>query len=384
LRIEDGGSVTSSSARVGGDGGGTSIVTISGDGSTWDVVGDVSVGQMGKGVLTIEHGGKLSSGQGLIADFSEAIGEVTVTGAGSNWSNAGQLLVGAGPVGAGTLGMEGGGTVDNTIGYIGGDGLGSVGTVTVSGKESVWKNTGNLYVSYQGNGTLSIEDGGTVRVANVMMADAPFVKGVLAVTGTAGARGMLTTGRLFKGAVGDATVTFGGGILQATRDEADFLFGFSAGDVTIDAGGVFIDSNGYDIGIGSALGGIGSLTKMGAGTLTLTGANTYTGGTAIDDGTLQIGDGGTTGSIKGDVTNNAALIFNRSNLMLYQGNISGTGTVEKKGADWLILIGANTYTGGTTISEGTLQIGDGSTLGSIVGDVTNNAALVFTRSDALA
>src|SRR5690606_17813525 len=193
----------------------------------------------------------------------------------------------------------------------------------------------------------------------------------------------LTTGRLFKGAVGDATVTFDGGILQATRDEADFLFGFSAGDVTIDAGGVFIDSNGYDIGIGSALGGIGSLTKMGAGTLTLTGANTYTGGTAIDDGTLQIGDGGTTGSIKGDVTNNAALIFNRSNLMLYQGNISGTGTVEKKGADWLILIGANTYTGGTTISEGTLQIGDGSTLGSIVGDVTNNAALVFARSDAI-
>src|SRR5690606_14874258 len=163
LRIEDGGSVTSSSARVGGDGGGTSIVTISGDGSTWDVVGDVSVGQMGKGVLTIEHGGKLSSGQGLIADFSEAIGEVTVTGAGSNWSNAGQLIVGAGPFGAGTLRIEGGGTVDNTIGYIGGDGLGSVGTVTVSGKESVWKNTGNLYVSYQGNGTLSIEDGGTVR-----------------------------------------------------------------------------------------------------------------------------------------------------------------------------------------------------------------------------
>src|SRR5690606_38142571 len=107
------------------------------------------------------------------------------------------------------------------------------------------------------------------------------------------------------------------------------------------------------------------------------------GGTTISEGTLQIGDGGTTGSIKGDVTNNAALIFDRSNSMLYRGDISGTGTVEKNSADMLIMIGANTYTGGSTIAEGTLQIGDGSTLGSIDGDVTNNAALVFARSDAI-
>nr|WP_234827057.1 autotransporter-associated beta strand repeat-containing protein [Rhodopseudomonas palustris] len=136
------------------------------------------------------------------------------------------------------------------------------------------------------------------------------------------------------------------------------------------------------IGFGGAISGSGSLEKIAAGTLTLTGANTYTGGTTISAGTLQIGNGGTTGSITGDVVNNGSLVFNRSDAAGFGGVISGTGSVTKLGNDALILLGENTYTGGTTISSGFLQVGSGGTTGSIVGNVVNNGTLEFARSDA--
>ena len=58
----------------------------------------------------------------------------------------------------------------------------------------------------------------------------------------------------------------------------------------------------------------------------MTGANTYTGGTTISAGTLLLGNGGTTGSVAGNIVDNAALVFNRSNALTYAGVISGTGT----------------------------------------------------------
>ena len=105
--------------------------------------------------------------------------------------------------------------------------------------------------------------------------------------------------------------------------------------------------------------GAGALTTTGTGTLTLTGDNTYTGGTTIAAGTLQLGNGGATGSVVGDIVNNAALVFNRSDALTYGGVVSGAGTLTQAGTGTLILTGDNTYTGGTTITAGTLQIGDG-------------------------
>jgi outer membrane autotransporter protein len=128
----------------------------------------------------------------------------------------------------------------------------------------------------------------------------------------------------------------------------------------------------------------GSLTKVGTGTLILTGANTYSGGTTISDGTLQLGNGGTTGSIAGNVTNNGILAFDRSNVLTFGGMISGTGNVQQNGTGTTVLVGDNTYTGGTTISAGTLQLGNGGTAGSIAGNVTDNGILAFDRSDVLA
>src|SRR5439155_9564853 len=107
--------------------------------------------------------------------------------------------------------------------------------------------------------------------------------------------------------------------------------------------------------------GVTGLTKVGTGTFTLTGANTYTAGTTISAGTLQIGSGGTAGSVAGNIVNNAALTFNRSDALTYAGVISGAGTVTKSGAGTLTLTGDSTYTGTTTVSAGTLQLGNSGT-----------------------
>jgi autotransporter-associated beta strand protein len=117
----------------------------------------------------------------------------------------------------------------------------------------------------------------------------------------------------------------------------------------------------------SGSGGIGGSTALildpaNTGTLTLATANTYTGVTAINGGTLQIGNGGNTGSlaITGAITNNAALVFNRSNAitqgMHFGTVISGSGTLANIGSGTLTLSGANTYRGATRISNGVLSL----------------------------
>ncbi|MDQ0350195.1 autotransporter-associated beta strand protein, partial [Ancylobacter vacuolatus] len=108
--------------------------------------------------------------------------------------------------------------------------------------------------------------------------------------------------------------------------------------------------------------GTGALTKSGAGTLILSGSNTYQGGTTISAGTLQVGDGGTTGAVAGNITNNGTLAFNRSNSLTYAGVISGSGSLTKSGAGTLTLSGSNSFTGATTVAAGTLALSGGSSL----------------------
>ena len=112
------------------------------------------------------------------------------------------------------------------------------------------------------------------------------------------------------------------------------------------------------------LSGSGLLTKVGNGTLTLSGSNSYTGGTTISSGTLQIGSGGTTGFIAGNVFNNATLAFNRSNALSFSGTISGTGGVSKQAAGLLTFAGVNSYSGLTTISAGTLALSGVGSIGT--------------------
>ncbi|MDL2286665.1 autotransporter-associated beta strand repeat-containing protein, partial [Desulfococcaceae bacterium OttesenSCG-928-F15] len=179
---------------------------------------------------------------------------------------------------------------------------------------------------------------------------------------------------------GENTYTGGTSISEGALQIGDGgTSGSITGDIENDSELVFNRSD--EVTYSDEISGTGSVTKDGSGTLIVTGDSTYTGGTIISDGTLQIGDGGTSGSIKGDIKNDSELVFNRSDEVTYSDEISGTGSVTKDGTGTLIVTGDNTYTGGTTISDGTLQIGDGGTSGSITGDIENNSELVFNRSD---
>jgi autotransporter-associated beta strand protein len=104
---------------------------------------------------------------------------------------------------------------------------------------------------------------------------------------------------------------------------------------------------------GSPAGNSGVVIQNGFNAVTLTGNNTYTGGTTINAGTLQVGNGGTSGSIgTGNTANESMLVFNRSDNVTYDGVISGAGSVVQQGSGTLMLNGVNTYTGLTTVSNG--------------------------------
>ena len=123
----------------------------------------------------------------------------------------------------------------------------------------------------------------------------------------------------------------------------------------------------------------GSLEKVGAGSLILSGPNTFAGTATITSGTLQVGNG-TTGSLAGNVVNNAALVFGRSNSASYSGGISGSGSVTNSGAGTFTLSGSNSYSGPTTLAGGTLSLGSAVALPSS-GTVTfTGGALQYSGS----
>ncbi|EAB3338365.1 autotransporter-associated beta strand repeat-containing protein [Salmonella enterica] len=154
--------------------------------------------------------------------------------------------------------------------------------------------------------------------------------------------------------------TISGGTLVATNVEA-----LGSGDVTDNATLELNTGGTFD----NVISGSGQVVKSGDEMLTLSGANSYTGGTTISGGTLVVSNVEALGS--GDVTDNATLELNTGGD--FDNNIGGTGSVVKSGDKTLTLSGANSYTGGTTISGGTLVANNVEALGT--GDVTNNATL---------
>lgn len=119
-----------------------------------------------------------------------------------------------------------------------------------------------------------------------------------------------------------------------------------------------------------AITGSSNLLKSGSSSLTLINNNTYTGLTTVNEGTLQLGDGTTDGSLTAPIVNNASVVFNNTGATAYPGALSGgggTATITKDGPGTLTLTGANSFTGSTTVNAGTLRLGNGVTNASYSG-----------------
>ncbi|EFN2632215.1 AIDA autotransporter-like protein ShdA, partial [Salmonella enterica subsp. enterica serovar Albany] len=285
-------------------------------------------------------GGTLISGGTLVASNVEALGSGDVT------NDA-------------VLELNTGGTFDNVI-------SGS-GQVVKSGDDALTLSGANTYT------------GGTTINDGTLVATSVDALGTGDVTDNATLE--LNTGGTFDNAIsgsgqvvksGDKMLTLsgansysGGTLISDGTLVASNVESLGTGDVTnnatleLNTGGDFTNN----------ISGSGQVVKSGDETLTLSGSNTYTGGTTINDGTLVATSVEALGS--GDVTNDAVLALNTGGD--FANNIGGTGSVVKSGDETLTLSGTNSYTGGTTISGGTLVATNVEALGT--GDVTNNATL---------
>ncbi|EEM0695925.1 autotransporter outer membrane beta-barrel domain-containing protein, partial [Salmonella enterica] len=316
-------------------------------GGTFDnaISGSGQVVKSGDETLTLSgtntySGGTLISGGTLVASNVEALGTGDVT------DNA-------------TLEMNTGGDFINNIG--------GTGRVEKSGDDALTLSGSNTYT-----GGTTINDGTLIATSVDALGSGDVTNNAVLELNTGGdfINNIGGTGRVEKS--GDETLTLSGsntytggtlisgGTLVATNVEA-----LGTGDVTdnavleLNTGGDFINN----------IGGTGRVEKSGDDTLTLSGSNSYTGGTLISGGTLVATNVDALGS--GDVTNNAVLELNTGGT--FDNAISGSGQVVKSGDETLTLSGSNTYTGGTTINDGTLIATSVDALGS--GDVTDNAVL---------
>jgi fibronectin-binding autotransporter adhesin len=131
------------------------------------------------------------------------------------------------------------------------------------------------------------------------------------------------------------------------------------------------------------LSGNGGLNKTGSGMLALTGECSYSGGTIISAGTLQVGNGGTTGNLSGTVLNQATLLFNHSTLYTFCGSVSGpgmvqigAGVVDGKDPVPIVLATSNTYTGATKVMKSILRLADPQALPGGIGSTGGLSNLI--------
>ena len=153
----------------------------------------------------------------------------------------------------------------------------------------------------------------------------------------------------------------------------------SGGNVVDNAALVFMQLNGGSV--NGSISGTGTLTQQGFSTLILAQNNTYSGPTTIASGALQVGTGGSVGTVgPAAITNNGTLTFNRSGSFTVNNGISGSGSVNFNGTATATLNGANSYRGTTSVGSGTtLKLGAANVIPAV--GAGNNSVSVTGKLD---
>lgn len=376
LTVSNGGTVTIrnnatdgrlAEVRIGVASGSTGTLTVTGANSTMTTPYNISVGSNANttGNLTVAAGGTLNTGYAQIG-FS-GTGSATVTGAGSVWnisdtpnaSNQPQgLQIGSGAASVGSLTIANGGTVNVTatggLIRLGGQ-AGSQGTLNIGADAlSPAAAAGTL------NATAVVFVTGATSTINFNHTSTNYAF-TAGIQGTGpGTVNFLSGTTILSGNntyTGTTTISAGATAQLGNGSNPGGSGGLVSGNIAND-GNLIFNAGGFRTYSG-VISGNGTVEQRGPTntTLTLTGNNTYTGQTIISSGTLQVGSGGTTGTISDNVLNNSILAFNRSDNVSYNGVISGSGSLDKSGAGTLTLTGVNTYTGGTSVGPGILRLG---------------------------
>ncbi len=320
------------SVAAGGQGFRTSNPNFQGGGATFDTTGTTIYGTVTGGVVAL----------GAIVGTGDIGGNAATT------ANPTNYVIG-GAVGAGQTDVYPGAFTNSSnltaaaqvvLTKVG------PGTLNMAGTNSF---TGSVAVQ---NGVLTFANAAQVPtgIANITMGSATTA-GTLDLTGFGTLN--LTTLATVAGSVA------GNNVISSSSTNTPTTINFATG--TSNYGGILQDS---------INGGTQTLALIvNSGNLTLSGTNSYTGGTTINGGTLQLGSGGTTGSIVSTptttITNNGVLAFNRSDNVAFGAIISGTGGVTQAGTGITTLTNAgNNFSGTVTVSNGTLQMVPGVQLGN--------------------
>lgn len=374
-------------------GGGT--MTMNGDSSGF--AGAVNLHNATLNVAADVNGaGKLGGASADIGVGSSENGSISVYNtaphSGAALAISGQMIIG--DAGTGLVGNSSGATISDGSLVLGAQASGN-GSAAASG--GAWTNTGSVDVGAQGKGYLSIGSGAAFSDSSAIIGDASGASGkaILAGTGAVWNNSGTVTIAAQTGSTGvlDIGAPVGiGALIPGSLTTSGIVFGAGAGTLNFNH-----TSSNYSF--APAISGSGTVNVL-AGATILAADSTYTGATNISSGaTLQLGTGGSSGSIASAAQDNGALIFDRSGARTYAGALSGNGvlnflagTTHLSGASGSFT-GATSVQGGTVYADGalgsaTLSVASGATLGgrgSIAGAVSiaNSATLLGASGQSL-